>query len=233
MFKICTICGILKSLNWRILAVNYYLPILFALILGGGLFSSASAHTTVQVEQYEIEVNWGIEPPVVGFRNTFVFEVSVPGEVEGVKSGVKNAFKSLDSTAKFGGLTKELDINSDPKPGHYFSNVIPTKTGSISILLSGEIDGTTIQVEIPVEDVETTAVLDFPPRTGSSDSDTAGLKNALSALQQDVNSLKSKLGGVDEGSNLNAGPAYDFAVFGLSLGAAGVILAIIAMIKRK
>ena len=74
-------------------------------------------------------------------------------------------FKNLDATAKFGGVTKELDINSDPRPGHYFSNVIPTKTGSISILLSGEIDGTPVQIEIPVEDVETTAVLDFPPRT--------------------------------------------------------------------
>ena len=38
---------------------------------------------------------------------------------------------------------------------------------------------------------------------------------------------------MDSGSNLNVGPAYDFAVFGLSLGAAGVILAIIAMLKRK
>ena len=213
--------------------MSHHFPILFALVLVGGLFSSAFAHTTVHVEQYEIEAGWGIEPPVVGFRNFFVFEVSVPGEVEGVKTGVKNAFKNLDATAKFGGVTKELDINSDPKPGHYFSNVIPTRTGSISIMLSGEIDGTSVQIEIPVEDVETTAVLDFPPRTGSPDDDTAGLKKALSALQQDVSSLKSKLGGVDEGSNLNVGPAYDFAVFGLSLGAAGVILAIIAMVKRK
>ena len=213
--------------------MNYYLPILFALILGGGLFSSAFAHTTVHVEKYEIETGWGIEPPVVGFRNEFIFEVSVPGEVEGVKTGVKNAFKNLDATAKFGGITKDLDINSHPTPGHYFSNVIPTETGSISIMLSGEIDGTPVEIEIPIEDVETTAILDFPPRTDSSDGDTAGLKNALSALQQDVSSLKSKLGGVDSGSNLNVGPAYDFAVFGLSLGAAGVILSIIAMLKRK
>ena len=213
--------------------MNYYLPILFALILGGGLFSSAFAHTTVHVEKYEIETGWGIEPPVVGFRNEFIFEVSVPGEVEGIKTGVKNAFKNLDATAKFGGITKDLDINSHPTPGHYFSNVIPTKTGSISIMLSGEIDGTPVEIEIPIEDVETTAILDFPPRTDSSDGDTAGLKNALSALQQDVSSLKSKLGGVDSGSNLNVGPVYDFAVFGLSLGAAGVILAIIAMLKRK
>lgn len=203
------------------------------LILGGGLFPFAFAHTTVHVEDYEIEVGWGIEPPVVGIRNDFVFEISIPGEVEGVKTGVKNAFKNLDATAKFGGVTKQLDINADPRPGHYFSPVIPTKIGSISIVFDGEIDGTSIQVEIPVEDVETTAILDFPPKTDSSNGDTAGLKNALSALQKDVSSLKSNFGGMDAGPSLNAGPAYDFAVFGMSLGAAGVILAIIAMLKRK
>jgi len=34
-------------------------------------------------------------------------------------------------------------------------------------------------------------------------------------------------------SNFSAETAYNFGIFGLSLGAAGVILAIIAMIKRK
>ena len=98
MFENCTICGILKSLKWCILTVNYNIPILFALILGGGMFSAAYAHTTVHVEQYEIEVGWAIEPPVVGIRNDFVFEISIPGETEGVKTGVKNAFKNLEAT---------------------------------------------------------------------------------------------------------------------------------------
>ncbi len=56
----------------------------------------------------------------------------------------------------------------------------------------------------------------------------------MSALQKDVTEIKSKIGGIDTGSGeVNTGTAYNFAVFGLSLGAAGVILAIIAMIKRK
>ena len=43
-----------------------------ALLFSVGLVSQAFAHTTVEVEPYEIEVGWGIEPPVVGFRNDFV-----------------------------------------------------------------------------------------------------------------------------------------------------------------
>ncbi len=188
----------------------------------------------MQVEQYEIEVGWDVEPPVVGFRNAIVFEIS-ESPSEGIKSGVTNAFKNLEATIKFGGVTKTLDINSDPRPGHYFSKIIPTRTGSIVIELQGDINGVDVDIELHPEAVENTAVLDFPPSSGSSSGqEVAALKNAMSALQKDVTDIKSKLGSVDTGSGeFNIETAYNFAVFGLSLGAAGVILAIIAMIKRK
>lgn len=203
---------------------------LFALLISTGITSQAFAHTTVEVEQYEIEVGWGIEPPIVGYRNDFVFQISEPGENVGVKTGIINAFKNLQATAKFGGVTKVLDIGSDPRPGHYFSHVIPTKVGSISIILQGEINGVPVDIEIPVEDVETTAVLDFPPSSGSSDQDVSALKNAISELQRDVSSIKSG-SGVEIKSD--TGAAYDFAVLGLSIAAAAIILAIISLIKRK
>lgn len=203
---------------------------LFALLISAGITAEAFAHTTVQVEQYEIEVGWGIEPPIVGYRNDFVFHISEPGENPGVKTGIINAFKNLQATAKFGGVTKVLDIGSDPRPGHYFSHVIPTKVGSISILLQGEINGVPVDIEIPVEDVETTAVLDFPPSSGSSDQDVSSLKNAISELQRDVSSIKSG-SGVEIKSD--TGAAYDFAVLGLSISAAAIILAIVSLVKRK
>ena len=203
---------------------------IIALLFSVGLASSAFAHTTIEVEPYEIEVGWGVEPPVVGFRNDFVFDISETGETAGLKVGIKNAFKNLEATAKFGGVTKILDMGSDPRPGHYFSHVIPTKTGSYSIQLKGEINGVLIDVDIPVEDVESTAILDFPPTSGSSsDQDVVALKSAVSSLQQDVSSLK-------EDSNKDASPegaAYDFAILGLSIAAAAIILAVIALVKRK
>ncbi len=193
-------------------------------------------HTTINVEPYEIEVGWGTEPPVVGIRNDFVFEVSEPGETEGVKTGVVNAFKNLEVTAKFGGLSKVLDIDSDPRPGHYFSPVIPTRTGTITFEIKGNIEGTDVDIEVPVEDVESTAVLDFPPTGGTSSAqqDVIALKNAISSIQQDLTLLKSQVGESDIGSgNFSVERAYNFGVFGLSLGAAGIVIAIIALIKRK
>jgi hypothetical protein len=201
-----------------------------ALLFSVGLVSQAFAHTTVEIEPYEIEVGWGVEPPVVGFRNDFVFDISEPGETAGLKVGIKNAFKNLEVTAKFGGVIKILDIGSDPRPGHYFSHVIPTKTGSYSIQLKGEINGVSIDVDIPIEDVESTAVLDFPPTSGSSsDQDVVALKSAVSSLQQDVSSIKSG-SGIEVSSE---GAAYDFAILGLSIAAAAIILAVIALVKRK
>ncbi|MDH3677052.1 MAG: hypothetical protein OEQ12_01975 [Nitrosopumilus sp.] len=201
-----------------------------ALLFSAGLVSQSFAHTTVEVEPYEIEVGWGIEPPVVGFRNDFVFDISEPGENPGVKVGVKNAFKNLEVTAKFGGVTKVLDVGSDPRPGHYFSHVIPTKTGSYSIQIEGNINGVPVNEDIQIEDVESTAVLDFPPTSGSSsDQDVTSLKSAVSSLQQEVSQIKSG-SGIEVSSD---GTAYDFAILGLSIAAAAIILAVIALVKRK
>ena len=201
----------------------------------GFVFAPAFAHTTIYVEQYEIEAGWGDEPPVVALPNTIVIEVAESGETEGLRIGVNSAFKSMTATLISGGATKVLDINSDPRPGHYYAKILPTKTGSISVKLVGELNGLPIDVVIPIEDVESQSLIEFPPTSGSSSAGEIGaLKNALSSLQKDVSNIKSNVGDVSLTSGgVDIENAYNFAVFGLSLGAAGVILAIIAMLRRK
>ena len=125
---------------------------------------------------------------------------------------------------------KKIDINSDPRPGYYFSPIIPTKTGTYLVELKGDLRGTAVDVKIPVEDVEPTAVLDFPPSSSEGAGDVAALKNAISSLQQDVSKLKS---GETTVSAVDGGAAYDFAIFGLSIAAAAIILAIVSLVKRK
>ena len=197
--------------------------------------SAAYAHTTIHIDKYEIEAGWGEEPPVVGLANTIVVEVAESGEKEGLRTGVTSAFKSMTATLVSGGATKVLDINSDPRPGHYYAKILPTKIGSISVKLVGELNGLPIDVIIPIEDVESQSLIEFPPTSGSSSAGEIGaLKNALSSLQKDVSNIKSNVGDVSlSAGGVDIENAYNFAVFGLSLGAAGVILAIIAMLRRK
>ena len=205
------------------------------LLISGFGISSAFAHTTIQVEQYEIEVGWGDEPPVIGLQNTLVVEIRELGEKEGIRSAITGAFKNLEASVVSGGSTKSLDMNSDPIPGVYYAKIIPTKTGTMSVKLIGELNGLEIDVIIPVEDVESQSILQFPPVSGSSSAGEIGaIKNALSSLQKDVSNIKSNVGEV----SLTAGGAdiqnaYNFGVFGLCLGAAGVIMAIIAILRRK
>ena len=202
---------------------------IIGLLFSIGMIAPSFAHTTVHVEQYEIEAGWGIEPPIVGIRNDLVFKITEPGETEGTHKGVTSVFKNTDATVMFGGATKKMDINSDPRPGYYFSSIIPTKTGSYMVEFKGEIHGTLIDLKIPIEDVEPTAILDFPPTSSEGTADIAALKNAISSLQQDVSKLESGETSVSS----DGGSAYDFAIFGLSIAAAAIILAIIALIKRK
>jgi hypothetical protein len=212
-----------------LIIVKIPLFVFIGLLFSIGMIVPSFAHTTVHVEQYEIEAGWGIEPPVVGIRNDLVLKIIERGENEGSFTGITSAFKNVDATVMFGGASKKIDINSDPKPGYYFSPIIPTKTGTYLVELKGDLRGTPIDIKIPVEDVEPTAVLDFPPTSSGGDTDTAALKNAISSLQQDVSKLKS---GETEVIS-DGGAAYDFAIFGLSIAAAAIILAIIALVKRK
>ena len=199
------------------------------LLFSIGMIAPSFAHTTVQVEQYEIEAGWVIEPPVVGIRNDILLKVIERGEKEGTFTGITSVFKDVDATMMFGGASKKIDVNSDPRPGYYFSPIIPTKTGTYMVELKGEIRGTPIDIKIPIEDVEPTAVLDFPPTISDGDTDVSALKQAISSLQQDVSKLKSGETSVTS----NGGVAYDYAIFGLSIAAAAIILAIIALVKRK
>jgi len=211
--------------------VNYSLFAIVGLIALGFSFSFVYAHTTVEVGPYEIEVGWQDEPPVVGILNAITIDIREPGDVEGVSMGVNNAFKNLRASVVSGGASKVLDINTDPRPGHYYAKIIPTKTGSLEMKLQGEVNGIKINEIIPIEDVESTSVLDFPATSGQ---EVVALKNAVTSLQKDVSSIKSQVGGIDTNSgNFDAETAYNFGMFGMSLGAAGVILAIIAMVKRK
>ena len=212
--------------------MKYALFTIMGLIVLGFSFTFAYAHTTIQVDPYEIEVGWQDEPPVVGILNAITIDVREPGSVEGVSTGITNAFKKLEASVVSGGASKVLDVNADPRPGHYYAKIIPTKTGSLQLKLKGEINGVQIDTVIPIEDVESTSVLDFPPTSSSSSGqEVAALKNAITSLQKDISLIKAQ--GSVTSTDSDGGTTYNFAVFGLSLGAAGVILAIIAMVKRK
>jgi hypothetical protein len=185
-----------------------------------------SAHKTVFVDEYEIEVGWRDEPPLVSQQNAIVFAITTSdGDVS---TGVTNAFRDLTATVKSGSVSKQLDVLSDTKTGHYYSKIIPTQTGSLVVELKGAINGMEVNETVQIEDVESINVVAFPPTDASGLPDLAKIKNTLGQLQQDVARLDR-----GEVSGGESGKSYDYAMFAMGLGAAGVILAVISLVKRK
>lgn len=213
---------------------------IFALILSGMAVQSF-AHKTVSVDKYDIEAGWGVEPPIVGLRNSVVISVLERGEIEGQFSGVSHALRAIDVEIFSGGESKILAFNADPRPGHYYSQIIPTKTGTYLVELKGDLRGTPIDIKIPIEDVEYTAALDFPPVRGGGDStsgasgaEIAALKKAIISLQQDLSKIQSGETAIvpGDGGNDGGGDAYNFAIMGLSISVAAVVLGVVALTRK-
>ena len=206
----------------------------FVFILFFGLFFSESfAHTEVTVQDYLVDVGWGEEPPVVGFRNFIFIKVL---DLQNDNEGVVDAFQNIDASIRSGGATKDLDIIATDEPGVYHAKIIPTETGTIAIKLRGDLNGTVFDLQIPIEDVESTAVLEFPLKAGggSSDQEVTSLKSAVTSIQSDVSELKSKLIGFDGSSErLDPQTAYNFGMIGMSTGVAGVVLGVFAVLRRN
>ena len=187
----------------------------------------ALAHKTITLEKYEIEIGWLEEPPLVGQQNAIVFSFTT-GDGNGLSTGVTNAFKELTATIKSGSVSKDLDILSDSKPGHYYSKIIPTQTGPLTIQLKGTLNGIQVNESVQIEDVENINVIAFPPTDASGMPDLAKIKNSLTQIQQELAQIQQS--GVSTGAS---GKSYDYAIFAMGIGAAGVILAVISLIKRK
>ena len=100
--------------------MNYSFFAIAGLIIFGFSFSSAYAHTTIEVGPYEIEAGWQDEPPIVGILNAITIDVREPGDVEGTSMGITNAFRNLDATVISGGISKSLDIQAGKYPAEYY-----------------------------------------------------------------------------------------------------------------
>ncbi|MEM3143906.1 MAG: hypothetical protein QXW91_04705, partial [Candidatus Nitrosotenuis sp.] len=190
--------------------MNKFIAITGIVILTTG-FYSAYAHVDVFVDPYDIEVGWREEPPLVNQQNAITYKIMKDG------SGVTNAFRDMTATVKSGSVSKQLEILSDVRTGHYYSKIIPTQMGPITVELRGTIAGVPINEQITIEDVEDINLLAFPPTGASQLPDLVHLKNAMSSLQKDIAQIKSS--GVD-GSQTDVGKSYDYAVFALGIGAA-------------
>lgn len=117
------------------------------------------AHETVTVGDYEIEVGWLSEPPIVGEKNAIflnITETSSGAPVEDVSS--------LTVTLSYGGQRKILVLQplGEDTPGQFMSPILPTVAGEYEVIFGGILGDTAVEADTHLDEVQPIDVLAFP-----------------------------------------------------------------------
>jgi hypothetical protein len=131
-------------------------------------FQLAFAHEGVTVGDYEIEIGWVNEPPIVGQQNALVVNVSTISDEKPVED-----VSGLTVTVSYGGQSKTLTLQplGEDTPGQFIAPLIPTVAGEYTVTLGGKLGDTNVNAEIHPEEVASADILQFPAVAASQPSD--------------------------------------------------------------
>lgn len=131
----------------------------FALLIFN--FQWALAHETITVGQYEIEVGWLNEPPIVGEKNAIVLNVS---DTSGGGEQPVEDISSLTVIVSYGGQSKILALQplGEDTPGQFVAPILPTIPGEYEVIFSGSLGDSAVDARTHVEEVQPPETLAFP-----------------------------------------------------------------------
>lgn len=200
------------------------------------LAPSASAHEHVTAGDLEFIVGWGTEPAILYQMNTITVEVQHNLEPSGseVVSGVATNFTVSLST---GTVTAIKTVEEVPEePGTYAFPIVPTREGTYTVTIVGQINGTQFNVSTDPEDVEAGLDVNFPV----SDPTVKDLGDNATDQQAQIASLEAQLAALQGGSgavtqaqlddvSAQASQATLVAVVGVLAGVVGVGVGVVGM----
>lgn len=124
-------------------------------------YQTVLAHETITVGDYEIEIGWVNEPPVVGQQNAIVVNAS---DTSGGEAQPVEDVSSLTVTVSYGGQSKELTLQplGEDTPGQFVAPVLPTVAGQYTLILGGKLGDTAVDAQVEPEEVAPADTLQFP-----------------------------------------------------------------------
>jgi hypothetical protein len=168
------------------LSVGFFLASLLAGLLSGLLFHSVSAHQSVTVGNYEVEIGWLDEPPVVGQRNAIIVNIAQAGSTPTAAGVDGEKPKPIDISAlkvqiAYGGETKTLDLQplSEDSLDQYTAPILPMTAGKYTVRLSGTIGTSPASAEVQPEEVQPADSLQFPSAASAAAPSSGGLSSGL------------------------------------------------------
>ena len=166
-----------------------YLRVFAGIALLAGLLLSTgtvSAHTTIIVGKYAVEIGWVNEPPIANQPNDVV--VNVAGAASDSSTPVAGSASTqidpgsidvskLIVTAEYGGQSKQLTIQplGEDTPGQYIAPMTPTRAGVYTIHLTGMVGDTAIDKEVQPEEVQLPDIVTFPRLPADQSSSSSGM----------------------------------------------------------
>jgi len=138
-----------------------FIVVLFASLLMIVSFGSVSAHQTVNVGPYNVEIGWLNEPPIIGQMNAIVLNLSTS---DGSETPVTDSISGLALAVSYGGQTKTLDLEplGEDTPGQYIAPILATVPGLYTVDVNGTLGTTAIQVQVQPEEVQAVDTVQFP-----------------------------------------------------------------------
>lgn len=124
-------------------------------------FQLVLAHETITAGDYEIEVGWLTEPPIVGEKNGIVLNVV---DTSGGGHQPVEDVSSLSVMISYGGQRKTLTLQplGEDTPGQFVAPILPTVAGEYEVIFSGSLGDTVVDAETHIEEVQPIDTLAFP-----------------------------------------------------------------------
>ena len=189
--------------RYRILSIALGLTAMFIVVRVA--LARPLSHERIVSGDYALTLGWLDEPPIVGMKNAAIVEVTTAADDQPI-TGTEG---TLTAQIVYGGKAKDLTLRPlEDQPGAYAGDFIPTRRGTYTLKVSGTIDGKAVSASADIEEVVTPDSLSFPEAP-------VDLPASLAALQNDL------------------GAARTLAIAGVALGAIGLVLAGVAVARRK
>jgi hypothetical protein len=170
---------------------------------------TALAHGHREVDGVEWTVGWAEEPAFVGFRNAVQLILERDGRpVEGAEDGLRVVVSLGDSS------TEPLELRAVfGTPGEYRADLVPTSPGDYTFRFTGTLEGRRVDESWTgskdgFDEVTGTTAISFPRQAPSN----ADLAERIESVGADARS------------------ARDAATLPLVVGAAGVVLGLVALV---
>lgn len=218
------------------------LLIMATLVISPYMVKPASAHITKAFGNYLITVGWNNEPALTGQKNAPLVIVE-----KGSSSSAKpviNALANMQISIKYGTVTKLLDfVPSQTTDGQYVSPLIPTRVGTYSLVMNGNVENQAINTQIPLDDVASVDTINFPQADSSGSSNIGQLGPIINQLTSDIEEAKSSANSAAQ-SVANVGKSfqevkdttdrlYMISMAGIGIGVAGIVIAVFAISRKS